>query len=62
MMGYPKIPDITCEDIAKIYEEQDRWRKINPCCKNCNEYYEEYGTEFCKKYDYPCENKCDDWR
>lgn len=61
-MGYPKIPDITCEDIAKIYEEEDRWRKQSPCCENCREYYEEYGTAFCGKHDYPLEEKCEDWR
>ncbi len=63
-MGYPKIPDITCDDIAKIYNEQDRWRKESPCCQNCKAYYEEYGTEFCNKHDYPCEDtkeKCEDW-
>lgn len=38
-MGYPKIPDITCDDIAKIYEEEDKWRKENPCCENCHDYY-----------------------
>lgn len=64
-MGYPKIPEIKCEDIAKIYEEEDRFRKANPCCLNCKNYYEEYGTEFCSLHDYPCENtkeKCENWR
>ena len=62
-MGYPKIPDITCDDIAKIYEEEDKWRKENSCCENCHDYYIENGTEFCRKYDYPCDKeKCKDWR
>lgn len=62
-MGYPKIPNITCDDIAKIYEEEDKWRKENPCCENCHDYYIENGTEFCGKHDYSCDkDKCKDWR
>ncbi len=64
-MGYPKIPNITCDDIAKIFYEEDRFRKTNPCCLNCRECYEEYGETMCMKHDFPMDNlheKCEDWR
>lgn len=64
-MGYPKIPDITCEDIEKIYQDQERWRKEQPCCQNCIYYYNEFGTDLCKiDGDMPenWQDKCKEWR
>ena len=53
------------EDIYRVLIEDERERQASPCCLNCANCYEEYGTWNCKVHDYPLEcmnDKCDNWK
>ncbi len=59
---------MSLDEYYDLMNEDETKRHKNPCCENCKCYYEEYGTSFCTKHDYPLEDesgnfkKCEDWR
>ena len=64
---------MSLEEIYEMLKEEDerfeRWRGCNPCCANCQHYYEEYGCELCKLHEAPPDEvtdvykgRCEDWR
>lgn len=53
------------KELENILIADEKFRQKNPSCYNCLLCYREYGTDFCKKHDYPLEDmeqKCEDWR
>lgn len=57
---------MTLEEYYEICRTDEINRQRNPVCANCQYYYEEYGTDCCKKWEMPKEDidheRCSDWR